>query len=138
MACSKLNVPYADELNVAKKITKLYNRYLALRKSKSKLTSHAEMNREMFVLELREEIFEIAPRDLQENPAVYPEDKAFYSLQQEDRMSSSVGGVDKNTTGKNLRRVKGKEAEARRKRKHDEEMAQKQNLEEKVEGIFVR
>jgi hypothetical protein len=118
---NKANIPVMTEENIRAGIQKLYKEYQNLGKEKSRNTETANMKRQVWKGDL-EELFDIARQDVMRMKSVLQEDKTFLSLQREDRMSSSMSGVDK-VHDATLKRRNEKRAKCEaQKRKQSEEI----------------
>lgn len=122
----KANIPVMTEENIRARIQKLYKEYQVLAKEKSRRTETANMKRAIWKGDL-DELFDIARQDVMTIKGVLEEDKAFLSSQREDRMSSSMSGVDKLHLAAVKRRDRKAANFAAQKRKHSEDIRTARN-----------
>lgn len=91
---AKARLPTKTEANIHLSIKKLYQDYLQLRKEKSRLLEGAVMRRTIWKDDLQD-LFDISSADVLERKDVLDEDRQFLLSQREDRMTSSMGSLDK-------------------------------------------
>lgn len=97
----KANVPASDSSYVKKKILKLFSDFKGIKKLKDRMTETEVTKRGIFKDSL-EEVFDVAHANaLTSN--IPEEDKEFLRSQREDRMSSSMAGVDQTSVKKQER-----------------------------------
>ncbi|XP_053560768.1 uncharacterized protein LOC128651812 [Bombina bombina] len=90
----KANIPVKTGENIRAGIQKLYKEYQNLGKEKSRNTDKANVKRQIWKVDLVE-LFDISRQNMMDMNRVSQEDKEFLRSQREDRMSSSMSGVDK-------------------------------------------
>nr|CAD7455598.1 unnamed protein product [Timema tahoe] len=81
------------EENIQAGVQKLYKEYQNLGKEKSRNTDKANVKRQIWKGDLVE-LFDISRQNVMDMTSVSQEDKEFLRPQREDRMSSSMSGVD--------------------------------------------
>ncbi|CAH1102758.1 unnamed protein product [Psylliodes chrysocephalus] len=90
----KASIPVKTEENIDAGIQKLYKEFQNLGKEKSRNTDKANMKRQIWKGNLVE-LFDNSRQNVMEITSLSEEDKAFLRAQRENRMSSSMTGVDK-------------------------------------------
>src|ERR1043165_6386411 len=101
--------------NAERKLNKLFNEYLKLKKARTIRKPSCRMNEQIFKGDLTE-LFDIASANALEKMTC-EEDKAFLQQQREDLASASFGSKDKNLILREARKRKRCLAEETRKRK---------------------
>lgn len=104
----KANIPVKTEVNIRAGIKNLYKEYQNMAKEKCRDTDKANMKRQIWKGDL-EELFDIAIQDVMTRKDVLQIDKEFLISQREDRMNSSMSGVDKLFSSKIARKLKRQE-----------------------------
>ncbi|CAH1104455.1 unnamed protein product [Psylliodes chrysocephalus] len=89
----KAGIPVKTEENIRAGIQKLYKEFQNLGKANSRNTDKANVKRQIWKGDLVE-LFDISWQNVMELTTLSEEDKAFLRSQREDRMSSSMTGVD--------------------------------------------
>ena len=116
---NKARIPTQRADNAERKLKKLFNEYLKLKKARKIQKPSCRMNEDIFKGDLTE-LFDIAAASALET-VTCEEDNAFLQLQREDLASASFGSKDKNLTQQETRKRKRCMAEQTRKRIADHE-----------------
>lgn len=88
--------------NAERKLKKLYDEYLLLKKHRGSQLDSCQMKEGIFQADL-EELFDISTKNAAE-VMKNDEDKVFLRLQQEDPLSCSMSGIDRNLTAMEARK----------------------------------
>ena len=112
---NKAGIPTQRADNAERKLNKLFNEYLKLKKARTIRKPSCRMNEQIFEGDLTE-LFDIASANALEK-ITCEEDKAFLQQQREDLASASFGSKDKNLIQREARKRKRCLAEETRKRK---------------------
>lgn len=118
----KANLPTTTKKYAGEKLMKLIDTYEAFKKNRTKPQEGYRYKEDMFKSDL-EDVFDIAHSSVLASK-IPQEDKDFLISQREDRMSSSLAGVDQQTKKKKAEKRKRDLAVQARKTKSDTEVRQ--------------
>ena len=116
---NKAHIPTQRAGNAERKLKKLFEEYVRLKKGRTIQKESCRMKEDMFKGDLTE-LFDIAAANAMA-AMTSKEDKKFLIMQREDLSSASFGSEDKNLTGKEEKKRKRAKDENRRKDKEEKE-----------------
>lgn len=117
----RANIPVKTEENIRAGIQKLYKEYQSLGKDKSRNSEAANRKRQEWKSDL-DKLFDIASQNVMTMSSVLQKDKEFLIMQRDNRMSSSMSGIDKKHSLKIAEKIKKQEKFDAFKKKHYKEI----------------
>ena len=123
---SKANIPTIDPCHIIKKVRRLHEEYIGLKKSKSRKTGQAEENRANFVASLKN-LFDVAHRDAMSMIDI-KEDRDFLEAQRKPDRQGKMGGVDQAWVGRRTRMQQRMDDEGRRTAQERQAFAERQAM----------